>query len=486
MMSDQSSEADVSMPSKVLWGEGLFLRPQHFQQQDRYHEARLNQTACALHPYCWGVRRLAVDLDALRNDVLRIDELSLLFPDGEVYRAPGGDPLPLPVRLGELPGAPQTVTFHAALPSLKTHGENCAIGDDGFEPPDAPTMRYGRHERETQDLYTQAADAPVTYLRKTLRLVPDSEALEAYESFPLLRLRRVATGGFEVDPGFIPPSMSIDAVSGQSAGLHTGLARLMEKLLAKVNALYGDLREPSRNVVEIRGGDVSSFWLLHTASAGYAALAHFLHHRELHPERLYGALLALAGGLMTYSRSYRLEDLPSYVHADPGPQFARLDGIIRDLLDTVISSRYFTIALHKDRPNYYLGALDSGRINLQTTLYLAVAADMAALKLVEAVPLQFKIGAPEDVDKFVLSALPGVKLVHAPQVPAAIPVRPDTYYFVLENRGALYESMLKSQSISVYVPGGHGPGGPAPGGHAAAHTAPGIRDLRLELIAVSA
>lgn len=454
------------MPSKVLWGEGLFLRPQHFQQQDRYHEARLNQTACALHPYCWGVRKLVVDLDALRSDILRIDELSLLFPDGEVVRAPGDDILPPQVRLGDLPPALQSVTFHAALPALRSHGDNCASGasPDGT---DAPDVRFGRHERETQDLYTQAADAPVTYLRKALRLVADSEALEAYESFPLLRLRRVATGGFEVDPGFIPPSLSIDAVSSPGAGLYIGLARLMEKLLAKVGALYGDLREPSRNVVEIRGGDVSSFWLLHTASAGYAALAHFLHHRELHPERLYGALLALAGGLMTYSRSYRLEDLPSYVHADPGPQFARLDGIIRDLLDTVISSRYFTIALHKDRPSYYLGALDSGRINAQTTLYLAVAADMPALRLVEAVPLQLKVGAPEDVDKFVLSALPGVKLVHAPQVPSAIPVRPDTYYFVLEGRGALYEAMLKAQSISVYVPNG-------------------VRELRLELIAVSA
>ena len=68
------------MPSKVLWDEGLFLRPQHFQQQERYHDARLNQTACALHPYCWGVRRMTIDLDALRNDVLRLEALSLLFP----------------------------------------------------------------------------------------------------------------------------------------------------------------------------------------------------------------------------------------------------------------------------------------------------------------------------------------------------------------------------------------------------------------------
>jgi len=455
------------MPSKVLWDEGLFLRPQHFQQQERYHEARLNQTACALHPYCWGVRKMTVDLDALKSDVLRIEELSLLFPDGEVYRAPDGDMLPPQVRLGDLPPDLQTVTYHAALPALRSHGENCAPGVDDALDDVGSDLRFARFDRETLDLYSSAAEAPVTYLRKALRLVADGEALEAYESFPLLRLRRVATGGFEPDPAFIPPSLSIDAVSSPGVGLYGGLARLMEKLLAKVAALYGDLREPSRNVVEIRGGDVSSFWLLHTASAGYAALAHYLHHRDLHPERLYGALLHLAGGLMTYSRSYRLEDLPSYVHADPGPQFARLDGIIRDLLDTVISSRYFTIALHRDRPSYYHGALDSGRINAQTTLYLAVAADLPALRLVEAVPLQFKVGSPEDVDKFVLSALPGVKLLHAPQVPGAIPVRPDTYYFVLDARGALYEAMLKSQSISVYVPNG-------------------LRELRLELIAVSA
>jgi predicted component of type VI protein secretion system len=84
----------------------------------------------------------------------------------------------------------------------------------------------------------------------------------------------------------------------------------------------------------------------------------------------------------------------------------------------VISSRYFSIALSNERTSYHLGALDSGKINGQTTLYLGVAADMPALQLVDIVPLRFKIGAPEDVDKLVLSAMPGVKLVHAPQVPA--------------------------------------------------------------------
>jgi type VI secretion system protein ImpJ len=448
----------VNNPSKVLWSEGLFLRPQHFQQQDRYHEARLNQTASALHPYSWGVRRLSIDHESLKADVLRIDELSLIFPDGEVYRAPESDALPLQVRLSGLAPAVQSVTYHVALPSLKPHGDNCANSIDA-----RLDARFVQHERDTQDLFTNAADAPVSYLKKTVRLVSELEPLEAFESFPLVRLRRVATGGFEVDPSFTPPSMTIEG----APGLHTQLARLMEKLLAKVNALYGHHREPSKNVIEIRGGDMSAFWLLHTASTGYATLSQYLNHPELHPERLFGELLTLAGGLMTYSRSYKLEDLPSYMHADPGPAFARIDEIIRNLLDTVISAKYFSIALRNDRPSYHLGTLDSGKINAQTALYLAVSADLPALQLVEVVPLRFKIGAPEDVEKFVLSAMPGVKLLHAPQVPAAMPLRPDTCYFVLENKGVLYENMLKAQAISIYVPNG-------------------IRDLKLELIAIAA
>jgi type VI secretion system protein ImpJ len=34
------------------------------------------------------VRKLAIDLDALKADTLRVTELSLIFPEGEIVRAP--------------------------------------------------------------------------------------------------------------------------------------------------------------------------------------------------------------------------------------------------------------------------------------------------------------------------------------------------------------------------------------------------------------
>ena len=443
---------------KLLWGEGLFLRPQHFQRQDAYHEWRLAQTARMLHPYAWGVRHLKLDADALQASVLRVLELQVVFPDGELYSAPGEDELPPPVSLESLPSASTETVFHLAIAPLRSVGSNFATEQENAD----SGVRYFQRNEEAPDWYTDAVEAEVAVLRKCARLVADHEPRDHLVSLPALRLRRTSTGGFEVDGRFMPPCVTLQS----SPALNLMLRRLLDVLQAKVDALYGFHREPSKNIIEFRSGDVASFWLLHTASSSFASLSHLLRHPGLHPERLFQNLLELAGALMTFSKGYTLADLPTYEHANPGPAFARLDHIIRELLETVISTRYFSIALSETKPSFHLGRLDSEQLTPSTNLYLGVGAAMPPAELVESVPMRFKLGAPDDVDKLVLSAMPGVRLVHAPQVPAAIPVRPGSYYFTLEPRGALYERMLQAQAISIYVPRGWS-------------------ELKLELIAVN-
>lgn len=79
---------------------------------------------------------------------------------------------------------------------------------------------------------------------------------------------------------------------------------------------------------------------------------------------------------------------------------------------------------------------------------------MPALELVAIVPLQFKISSPDNIDLLLERALPGLQLRHMAQVPAEVPVRPNTYYFSIENKDTLYEAMLKAQAIAIYVPAG--------------------------------
>ncbi len=445
--------------SKILWGEGLFLRPQHFQQQDAYHEWRLAEATRALHPYAWGVRNLRVDVHSLSSNVLRLEELRLVLPDGDAVNAPTDDALPHPFNLASLPASATEVVFHAAVATTRSSGANASA--NGAEVDGA--RRYAMQAQPTADLFTQAAQAELTFLHRVVRLVPDHEPREHLVSVPVCRLRRNAAGGFELDNTFVPPSVHLQS----SSELTALLRRMIDMLQAKVDALYGFHREPSRHVVEFRSGDIASFWLLHTASTACAGLMHLRQHPGLHPERLYQRLLELAGSLLTFSKAHRLADLPAYDHQVPSQSFAQLEAVVRELLETVISTRYFSITLAEVKPSFHVGRLDSGNITPTTAFYIGVSASMPGTELIEAVPVRFKVGAPEDVDKLVLSATAGVRITHLTQVPAAIPVRPGAYYFAIEPRGPLYERMLQAQALTIYAPAG-------------------IADLRLELIALNA
>jgi len=443
--------------AKLLWGEGLFLRPQHFQRQDLYHEGRLAAMSRALHPYAWGVMRLQLDRDALATGTLRVEEIRAVFPDGDIYSAPDADELPPAVHLDDIDFASDTLVFSLALPLLREFASNFAASETDT----ANAMRYRQSEQAAPDLFTSAVDAEVSMLRKTARLLAPYEPADRFVVMPLLRVRKTSTAGYELDQSFLFPSLSIEA----QPPLYAMLRRLLDVLQAKCAALYGYHREPSKHVIEFRSGDIASFWLLHTASSAFAELSHLFQHPALHPERLYQSMLALAGALLTFSREYGLDDLPVYDHVDPGPPFQKLDTMIRELIDTVISARYVLIALSETKPSFHLGRIESEKL-ADAAFYLGVAADMPPAELVETVPLRLKLGAPDDVDKVVLSAMPGVRLQAAPQVPAAVPVRPGTYYFSIDPHGPLYERMLQSQSIMIYVP-------------------EGFKDLKLELFGVT-
>jgi len=443
--------------AKTLWGEGLFLRPQHFQQQDAYTEALNQRTLLTAQPFAWGVRDLELDVDSLKNGILRFNRIDVVFSNGDFLIAPDVDRLPSPIALDAAVENDGAVDFYLALNHINTHGGNCTENAT-----DAGQARYLIVGKESYDLYTDAAEAEISTLRKIPYLKSGNESRDQFQTMPIIRIRRTSSNGFESDPNFLPPSISLRS----APPLYMMLRRQIDALLAKVDALYGFHREPSKNIIEFRSGDIASFWLLHTASSACASLTHLFRTPESSPERLFQELLRLAGGLMTFSKSHSLNDLPAYDHLNPGPCFARIDMILRELLDTVISTRYFAIALTQTKPSFYSGHLDSEKITGDTAFYLSISASHPQSEIIESIPLRIKVGAPDDVEKLVLSAMSGVRLTHAAQVPVAIPVRPGACYFALDAHGALYERMRKAQSVMIYIPESY-------------------QDLKIEMIAVT-
>ncbi|MEO7577289.1 MAG: type VI secretion system baseplate subunit TssK, partial [Massilia sp.] len=389
----------MSATTKIMWSEGLTLGPQHFQRQDLYHETRLQRIASALNPHFWGVRSAQWNLDALAHDCLSADAMSVIFPDGDIYETPGADLPPEPVDLSRLAADVDVFTFHLALAPLKPHGGNADANG-----------RYVRRDTGTPDLFSEALAIELPFLPKQARLVVHDELQPAHASVAVAQLRRARDGGFEMVPSFIAPGVAL----GAAPSLRRMLDGLIGVLTAKIESLQRTHRKANNEVYEVGAGDISSWCMLNIVSTANALLTHCARSPGLHPEAIFEQMLAAAGGLMTFSDRYKTADLPAYRHDAPAAAFAALDALLRDLVGTVIGTRYFIIALvaERDRHVYSQAVLDPARVTKQTQLYLAVTADMPGLELVAMVPMRLKVGAPADLESMVGSALPGVPLAH--------------------------------------------------------------------------
>lgn len=446
---------------KILWGEGLFLRPQHFQLQDTYHEQRLNQTIRATVPFAYGVQKIRFDETQLSTQILALEHIEMIWQDGELYSAPARDLLPEPVQLDNL-NLRGEIQIYLALPILQAHKKNVA-DEDSRQP-----SRYHSYLNETHDLFTGAAPAEITQLRRRAEFrlleadINPNHDLDGFLYLPVGKIKRQSSGSFELDYKFIPPILHIEACES----LVHNLKRTLNVIKAKIKTIQSNNRENEQKLIEFRSGDIVSFWLVNALNTAHATLNHLLQNPQIHPERLFFELLRLTGSLLTFSTAYEVEHLPQYQHHHLQDSFSQLDGILRDLLDTIISSRYISIALKEIRPSYWVGSLESDKITRDTRLYIAVSSSMMqAHELIQIVPLRFKVGNTVDVEQRVVAALPAIPIHHLMQVPTAIPVRSGVNYFEIEPHHDLYQRMLDAESICIYVPAG-------------------FQDISVELIAV--
>ena len=87
----------MSWYSKVAWTEGLFLRPHHFQQNDRYHEHLLEARVRYATPYPWGFTALEIDRDLAQQSKFALRRAAGVMPDGTPFDIPADSPLPPPI-----------------------------------------------------------------------------------------------------------------------------------------------------------------------------------------------------------------------------------------------------------------------------------------------------------------------------------------------------------------------------------------------------
>jgi type VI secretion system protein ImpJ len=430
----------VAWQRRVVWTEGMFLRPQHFQQQERYFEFFAHARSAAVASHGWGFETLVIDADALKLGKLALREARGLFHDGTPFNVPAQGEPPAPV---DLPDAARGQRILLTLPVRRIGVEEVAFGDD-----DDALMRVSVAEREVHDANALgAAPALVQVGDLRLRLVTESELTDGWMALGVGRLvERRPDNQLVLDNEHMPPTLALRACPP----LESFMRELEGLLHHRGEAVAARMSQPGKGGVS----EIGDFLLLELMNRWEPRVRHTLQQGLLHSERLYMLLLELAGDLSTFAREGRRPiEYPVYDHDDPQSCFTPLMTDLRRSLSMVLEQNAIPIELHERAYGVRVAIMPPVEVQRTAAFVLAVAADVPADMVRNRFPTQVKIGPVEKIRDLVNLHLPGVALRALPVAPRQIPYHAGFNYFELDTTDELWRQLETSGGLAMHIAG---------------------------------
>ncbi len=430
----------MSENNRIVWSEGMFLRPQHFQQHDRYIESLVRGCYQGLQSYGWGVSRIRIDQRQLAMGKFALAECSGIFPDGTPFNLPEDDDLPTPI---DIPTDVQNSIVYLAFP-VRLEG---SVEIDSHEKPNN-LARYHATEIEIRDHNSNSTETSAVVVGKlNSRLLLENQERAGYLCIGVARiLESRVDKNILLDEEYIPPAINCLAITR----LQDYIKEISGLLHTRGEALAGRASEAGRGGV----AEISDFLLLQVVNRVEPLFTHLQHLASLHPEQLYRIAIQLAGELSTYAKpNKRPTVLPAYEHEDLKETFSYVMEEIRDCLSLVLEQNAIPIPLTP--PKYGTRAAKIPDYNLLNDAFfvLAVNAQVSPEQLRSRFPTQVKIGPVEQIQQLIRSALPGITVHSLPVAPRQIPYHAGFCYFELNKQGELWQSMHKSGGFAIHIAG---------------------------------
>lgn len=430
----------MSWDDKVIWSEGMFLRAQHFQQQDRYVERLVRGRVAGLRPFAWGISELTINRELLAVGKFAVLRCKGILEDGTPINIPDDDDPPPPL---DLPETLANSIVYLALPVRQRGGVEFEVGESA----DAAT-RYVGEETETVDAI--AGSASVSRIRTgrlRLRYRLERQERAGYHCLGLARIQEVRSDRrATLDERYVPPALNVQALA-PLAGFVTEIQGLLnsrsEALAARVAGSNG------------RGaGEMADFLMLQVANRSEPLFANIARMPDIHPERLHGMMLSLAGELATFTAvNKRPPAFPPYRHDDLQGTMEPVMAEIRRSLSAVLEQTAIPIDLLERKYGIRVGTIADRSLITTATFVLAVRADMPGEALRRNFPALVKIGPVEQIRELVNVQLPGIRVRPLPVAPRQLPYHAGAVYFELERGSPIWKQLATSGGIAVHLAG---------------------------------
>ncbi len=428
--------------NRVIWSEGLFLRPQHFQQMERSVEMLVQARTAGMLAHPWGFSRLVLDDEALKIGRVSIKEAQGVLPDGTPFAIPQEYPAPPPL---EVPTDLKDAFIYLALPAWRSGMPEFAVESSS----QSVLARYVGADQEVADAILGSQEAAEMRLgRLNLRYAVEGDPRDAFCTMGLTRVvERRSTGAVVLDEAYIPPMLECTA----NRHLRDFLEEARNLVRHRATALAGRLNQSTQKGV----GEISEFLMLQIANRFDPLLAHLARRETLHPEALYTELLQLAGEMATFSarRKRRATDYAAYRHDDLRGSFEPLMVDIRDLLTEVINPNAINIPLQERAKGLYTGMIPDLELVRTASFIMVVNAQLNSEALRQRLPREVKIGPAEKIRDMVMSHLPGITVQPLPMAPPSLPFYAGYTYFELDRRSEFWKPLEVGKLLALHIAG---------------------------------
>jgi type VI secretion system protein ImpJ len=431
----------MSWRSKVVWSQGMFLQPHHFQQEARHVENLVEMRVRGAEAHAWGFLELVLDEGALSTGRIGIVRASGVLPDGTPFNIPQYDAVP--VALDVRPDV-KDETIYLAAPVSRA-GVTEVDFDDAAAAQEL--RRYRVTNEEVRD-HTNASDdpEPLQTAAVNLRLIRARDATDGYALLGVAHVvERRSDNQVVLDRGYIAPQVRIDATGQLSAtaSLLHGLVQQRARLLA---SRMGQL---SHGVSEL-----ADFLMLQSLNRAEPVLHQHSGTPHVHPNDFYLALLQLAGDLSTFTSEARHPpSYPLYKHDDLKATYLPVVEDLRRMLSVVLERNALQIDLVDRQYGVRTAVIPDPELARTATFVLAVNSQMPAEQLRQRFPAQSKLGPVDRIRDLVNLALPGVSLRLLPVAPRQLPFHAGFHYFELDRSGELWKQLERNGSLALHVGG---------------------------------
>jgi len=430
----------MSAHNRVIWSEGLFLQPQHFQQQERYLERYVEIRCRSLVPHGWGFTEIEFERDLLAIGKAALRRVSGVFPDGTPFQLPDDDPLPAPLEIG---GDVRNQILYLAMP-LRRPGELEAVRDGAGD----ELARHDVRQVPTADATATGGDPAMLEVGALrTRLLLQKDVTDAYACVPLAHVVECrADRQVVLDDQFIPTALHVRAASRLAAFT----SELLGLLHQRGEALAG------RVAATGRGGaaEFADFLMLQAINRWEPLVAHYADAGQVHPEGLFQLCVAAAGELATFTTNSKRPPKPAaYRHDRLRESFDPVILSLRESLSKVLTQAAISIPIEPKKFGISVAIVTDRSLYGSAVFILAARADIPSEELRRRFPAQLKIGPVEKITDLVRLQLPGVPVHAVPVAPRQIPYHAGFAYFELDQTDPLWEQLRNSGGVAMHVAG---------------------------------